>query len=154
MCAIKDYKVPNEVFWGRKPDISHLKEFGKNCWVLQQDGKNSKLNPKSWQFIFVGVADGTKGYRYYNSQTHQILTSRNIIFEIEDKEMDTVEITHPAPLEGESGPNSKQTSDEEHNQAPAPVTDHLPDMETLHHASPSHIYQYLGNGHLTSLCSC
>ena len=64
--VIKDHKVPDEVFWGKKPNMSNLEEFGKTCWVLQQNGKNSKLNLKSRQFIFVGVADGTKGYRYYN----------------------------------------------------------------------------------------
>src|SRR5271168_5105203 len=66
-------------FWGKKPDISHLEEFGKKCWVLQQNEEISKLDPKSKQFIFVGIGDGTKGYRYYNPKTHQTLTSRNVI---------------------------------------------------------------------------
>src|ERR1700678_907307 len=29
--VLKDNKVPDEVFWGKKPDISHLEEFGKKC---------------------------------------------------------------------------------------------------------------------------
>ena len=44
--AIKDLKVPDEVFWGKKPDVSHLEEFSKKCWVLQQNEKISKLDPK------------------------------------------------------------------------------------------------------------
>jgi hypothetical protein len=40
------------------------------CWVLQQGGNLSKLDPKSHEFIFVGIADGMKGYRYYNTATH------------------------------------------------------------------------------------
>jgi hypothetical protein len=101
--AIKDHKVPDEVFWGKKPDISHLQEFGKTCWVLQQGGNLSKLDPKSCKFIFVGIADGMKGYRYYNTMTCQILTSRNVVLLMEEEKFEEVEITHPTRLEGESG---------------------------------------------------
>ena len=74
--AIKVHKVSDEeVFLGKKPDASHWEEFGRKCWVLQQNEKISKLDPKSKQFIFVSIGDGTKGYRYYNPKTHQTLTS-------------------------------------------------------------------------------
>ena len=49
MCAIKDHKVPDEVFWGKKPNMTNLEEFSKTCWVLQQNGENSKLDLKSRQ---------------------------------------------------------------------------------------------------------
>ena len=100
--VIKDHKVPDEVFWGKEPNMSNLEEFGKTCWVLQQNGQKSKLNPKSREFIFVGIADCTKGYRYYNKSTRQILTSQNVVFEVEGEKSHDMEITHPAPLEGES----------------------------------------------------
>ena len=129
--AIKDLKVPDEVFWGKKPNVAHLQEFGKTCWVLQQDGKNSKLDPKLCQFIFVGIADSTKGYRYYNTQTHQTLTSRNVVFKTDEDMSDVVEVTHPALLEGESGISDKQTSGEKGNDA----TLNLPEKET--HTPPS-----------------
>src|SRR5271168_2346335 len=106
--ALKDNKVPDEVFWGKKPDISHLEEFGKKCWVLQQNEEISKLDPKSKQFIFVGIGDGTKGYRYYNSKTHQTLTSRNVIFETQIEKTDEVEVSHTMPIEGESGDNNRK----------------------------------------------
>ena len=131
--AIQDHKVPDEVFWGKRPDISCLREFGKKCWVLQQDGKNSKLDPKSHQFIFVGIAVGTKGYRYYNPQTHQILTSCNVVFMEQPDGFDDVEVTHPAPLEGESGNSGKQTLGDSGNGV-ASNSDHSPEKET-HHTS-------------------
>jgi hypothetical protein len=113
--TIKEYKVPDEVFRGKKPDVSHLQEFGRTCWVLQQGGNPSKLDPKSHEFIFVGIADGTKGYRYYNTKTHQILTSRNVVFMAEEVKSDEVEVTHPTRLEGESGVDGKQSSGGEGN---------------------------------------
>ena len=47
-----DDKTPDEVFWGKKPDISPLEEFGSKCWVLRQDGQVHKLQEKSRQFPF------------------------------------------------------------------------------------------------------
>jgi len=138
----RDRKVPDEVFWGKKPDISHLEEFGKTCWVLQQDGNNSKLDPKSRKFIFVGVADGTKGYRYYNSKTHQILTSRNVVFMADGDGSDVVEVTHPAPLEGESGISGKQTSGGNEDSITSKWITYQKWKPITHH---HHAYQFLGN---------
>ena len=55
--ALKQLITSKEAFTENKPDISMLQEFGIKCWVLQQDGQNSKLNPKS---IFVGLSDHGK----------------------------------------------------------------------------------------------
>src|SRR5271168_4193245 len=110
--AIKDFKTPDEVFWKTKPNVNNLQEFGQKCWVLQQDGKRSKLDPKSRQFIFTGIATGTKGYRYYNSNTRQILTSRNVVFsvDIEETPITLIESSHPVSIEGENANNIPSTS--------------------------------------------
>ena len=34
-CALKDV-MPFEVFYGRKPNVENLEEFGAYCWVLHQ----------------------------------------------------------------------------------------------------------------------
>jgi hypothetical protein len=144
--AIKDFKVPDKVFWGKKPDVSHLQEFGKTCWVLQQGGNSSKLDLKSHKCIFVGIADGTKGYRYYNTTTHQILTLQNVVFLMEEEEeeeekFEEVEVTHLTWLEGESRNGSKQSSGGESNQAQVQALETEMEMATAPHISetPSHI---------------
>jgi hypothetical protein len=154
-CAIKDHKVHDEVFWGKKPDISHLQEFGKTCWVLQQGGNLSKFNLKSHEFIFVGIADGTKGYRYYNTVTHQILTSQNVVFLMEEEKSEEVEVTHPMQLEGESGNGGKQSSGGESNQAQVQALETGMEMATAPHASetPSRIpvHQEIGSHPIATL---
>jgi Reverse transcriptase (RNA-dependent DNA polymerase) len=96
------------------------------------------LNLKSCEFIFVRIVDGMKGYRYYNTATHQILTLQNVVF-LDEQKFKEVEVTHPMQLEGESGKGVKQSSGGESNQAQvqAPETE----MATAPHASetPSHI---------------
>ena len=129
--AIKDFKTPDEVFWKTKPNVNNLQEFGQKCWVLQQDGKRSKLDPKSRQFIFTGIAQGTKGYRYYNSTTRQILTSRNVVFslDIEEAPITLIESSHPTSIEGENANNIPSTSGIEEipeKAPPAPITSSTP----------------------------
>ena len=56
---VLDGKTPDEVFWGKKPDVSHLQEFGAKIWVLRQDGQTHKLQEKSRQFIFTGFSENS-----------------------------------------------------------------------------------------------
>ena len=78
--ALKEFITPEEAFTGKKPNISILQEFGIKYWVLQQDGQNSKLDPKSQEFIFVGLSDHGKAWRYQNPHSCQIQIFQNVIF--------------------------------------------------------------------------
>lgn len=149
--AIKDHRVPDEVFWGKKPDVSHLEEFGKKCWVLQQNENISKLDPKSKQFIFVGIGDGTKGYRYYNPRTHQTLTSRNVVFEAEAGKSDEVEVSHTVPIEGENAGDAgdgNRKVEEKSESRPKEKQSHIPvprEKSTRILAKPLMNYRVLNN---------
>lgn len=88
---------PHEASRKTKPNILTLQEFCVKVWVLQQDNKQSKLDPKSRQFIFTGIAEGTKGYRYYNSANKTIQISRNVIFPTPEPTVTTTETTTGTP---------------------------------------------------------
>jgi hypothetical protein len=40
-------KTPYEAWHKSKPNISHLREFGSDVWVLDESKNRSKLDPKS-----------------------------------------------------------------------------------------------------------
>ena len=74
-------QTPYERRFKRKPNISHLREFGAPIWVLLQGQKiPRKMEPKSKRRVFVGFDDGSKSIKYYNAETRKILTSRNFRF--------------------------------------------------------------------------
>jgi Reverse transcriptase (RNA-dependent DNA polymerase) len=83
--------TPFQAFFGKKPNIGHLEEFGKKCWIQVPDQRRTKLEPKSKQYIFTGVAANAKAWRYYNVHTRHVQTSRNIIFDEIDNAI------HPVP---------------------------------------------------------
>ena len=99
---LSHYVTPDEAFWGKKPLAAKLHEFGNKCWVLQQDGKNSKLDPKSRPFIFTGLSQQSRAYRYWDKETKKIKTSRNVIFSQ----------THPPQLEGEQADDKLPVDDD------------------------------------------
>ena len=72
--------TPHEAFWGKIPDISNVHPFGTKCWVLVPEARRSKLDPKSEQYQFTGIADHSAGFRYYVPHSRKILHSRNVIF--------------------------------------------------------------------------
>ena len=73
-------KTPYEYWFGRRPDVSHLRVFGCVCFVHIPDDLRRKLDPKSYKAIFVGYPEGTKGYKVYNIETGEFSRSRNITF--------------------------------------------------------------------------
>ena len=75
--------TPHESFWGEKPNVKNLQEFGTKVWVLDRNPNLSKLNPRSSQFNFTGLGEDSKSFRYYDTRTWKILTSRNVIFSVE-----------------------------------------------------------------------
>ncbi len=105
--ALKD-KTPEEVWSGRKPDVSDLQEWGAKCWVLTDRKKRTKLDPKSQPMHFMGMAPGSKDWKFFDPKARHIGKSRNIIFAVpkcaqpavdEDK-YDFIELSAPTPLEG------------------------------------------------------
>lgn len=75
-----DGKTPEEVWNGKQPDISHLREFGTAVWISLEGKGRSKLLPRSKKFVFVGFEDGPKAVRYFDATTRKIKVSRNFVF--------------------------------------------------------------------------
>ena len=74
---LKD-KVPEEVWSGKKPSVSHFKVFGALCHKHVPDAKRKKLDDKSEAMILVGY-HATGAYKLYNPKTKKMTFSRDVI---------------------------------------------------------------------------
>ncbi|KAH9751148.1 hypothetical protein KPL71_014161 [Citrus sinensis] len=71
--------------WIEKPaDYSYLHAFGCPVYVMYNAQERTKLNAKSRRCIYLGYADGVKGYCLWDSTAHKIVISRDFIF-VEDQ---------------------------------------------------------------------
>ena len=56
-------KTPKEVFFGKKPEVSHLRIFGCPVYIHILKEKRMKLDPSGKKGIFVGYSESSKVYR-------------------------------------------------------------------------------------------
>ena len=75
---------PMEMWTGKPADYSQLHIFGSPVYVMYNTQEVSKLDSKSRKCVFLGYADGVKGYRLWDPTAHKVVISRDVIF-IEDK---------------------------------------------------------------------
>ena len=73
--------TPCEKFYGKKPDLSHVRIFGSIAYVHIPDEKRQKLNPKSEKCILVGYSLEQKGYKCFNPSTKKVRVSRDVVFD-------------------------------------------------------------------------
>nr|ABA95820.1 retrotransposon protein, putative, unclassified [Oryza sativa Japonica Group] len=74
-------RTPFEAWYGKKPVIGHMRVFGCICYAQVPAQKRVKFDNKSDRCIFVGYADGIKGYRLYNLEKKKIIIIRDVIFD-------------------------------------------------------------------------
>jgi len=74
-----DCKTPYEVWFGTPADYSFLKTFSCPAYCHVNDGK---LKPKSNKYIFLGYANGVKGYRLwcFDPKSPKFIVSRDVVF--------------------------------------------------------------------------
>ncbi|KAJ3568720.1 hypothetical protein NP233_g5535 [Leucocoprinus birnbaumii] len=73
-------KTPYELWFKRKPDLSHLREIGARAFTLILNKHNPKIQPRSIECVLIGYADDSKAYRLYHRQTHKVITSFHVQF--------------------------------------------------------------------------
>ena len=82
--AFKEKKTPFEVWYGRKPNISHLRVFGRMAYAHIPDSQRQKLDKKAVKLRFVGYSIQSKGYRLLNEQSWKVYIRRDVIFNEHD----------------------------------------------------------------------
>ena len=71
-------KTPYELYEGRKPDLSHMREIGCKAFVLQP--KNLKVGYRAEEFVLIGYAQNSKAYRCYHRATRKVVESFHVNF--------------------------------------------------------------------------
>jgi len=104
--------TPYQIWHGRKPNVSNLREFGAPVWVLMQGQTiQRKMLPKSQRRAYVGYDEGSKAIQYYNAATKNVLTSRNFRFLTPTEPSPPEEIIVEPDEQGENAPSNEGEED-------------------------------------------
>jgi hypothetical protein len=74
-------KTLEEMFTGKKPEVSHLKIFGYPLFIHIPKEKRNTLDPSGKKGIFVGYCEVSKAFKIYIPGQHHLEISRDVIFD-------------------------------------------------------------------------
>jgi hypothetical protein len=79
--GVPGFKTPEEMFFRKKPEVSHLKIFGCPVFVHILKEKRTKLDPSGKKGIFVGYYEVSKAFIMYIPGYHHIEINRDVTFD-------------------------------------------------------------------------
>jgi transposase InsO family protein len=74
-------KTPEEMFTGKKLEVSHLKIFGCPVFIHIPKEKRNKMDPSGKKGIFVGHCEVSKAFKIYIPGQHHIEINRDVTFD-------------------------------------------------------------------------
>src|ERR1044072_1093146 len=73
-------QVPEAVWSGKRPSVTHLRVFGSKCFVHVPEQRRRKLDDRSQTMILI-VYSPTGAYKLYDPCTRKVVFSRDVIFD-------------------------------------------------------------------------
>ena len=95
--ALKENETPYERWYGRKPDVSHLRVFGCMAYAHVPDSERRKLDKKSKKMRFVGYSLASKGYHLLDETNRKMYIRRDVEFNENDFGQKQTMTTEPDP---------------------------------------------------------
>lgn len=80
-------KTPFEKWFGRKPEVRHLRVFGADAYLNIRKEKRNKFDSKSKKMILVGYDNDSTNYRLWDEQLRKIHISSDVDFNERDNNL-------------------------------------------------------------------
>ncbi|KAL2242389.1 UNVERIFIED_CONTAM: Retrovirus-related Pol polyprotein from transposon RE1 [Sesamum indicum] len=78
--AVLKWRSPYEILYNKTPEYGHLKTFGCLCFATNVIPHKRKFEPRALRCVFLGYAQGKKGYKVMDLSTNLIHISRDVVF--------------------------------------------------------------------------
>lgn len=75
-----DNSTPAEIWFGKKPDLKHLRIFGSECYNHIPSENRTKLQAKSTKCFFIGYGTSNGSYRLWDETKNKLVMGRNVTF--------------------------------------------------------------------------
>ena len=136
--SVAEKKTPYEKWYGRKPNVSHLRVFGCMAYAYIPDAiRDGKLSKKAQRLRFIGYSNQAKAYRLINESTSKVIIRRDVIFNELDFQDDSSKVTFNdevsiIPEEPAQQPQSQEVDQQQGQQSLSPQQCQQPQEEDQH----------------------
>jgi hypothetical protein len=72
-------RTPYELLTWNKPNVSYFRVFECKCFVKNEKERLGKFESRTIEGIFIGYADDSHTYRYYNKSSGSVELSRGVV---------------------------------------------------------------------------
>ena len=132
--SVAEKKTPYEKWYGRKPNVSHLRVFGCMAYAYIPDAiRDGKLSKKAQKLRFIGYSNQAKGYRLINESTLKVIIRRDVIFNELDFQTDSSKVTFDNEISEELAqqPQPQEVDQQLHQQGSSPQLCQQPSQQSL-----------------------
>ncbi len=74
-------KTPFHLWFGKVPDVSHLRVFGCRCWYKINKPHLRALNNRACEAMLLGYATNHKAYKLWDLSKSEVTVSRDVVFD-------------------------------------------------------------------------
>ena len=126
--ALKENETPYERWYGKKPDVSHLRVFGCMAYAHVPEGERRKLDSKSKRMRFVGYSLTSKGYRLFDETNRKLYIRRDVEFNENNFGQTKVITTEPDQNGEETKQNAVTTTGDEEQEGETKKSEDMPQV--------------------------
>ena len=80
LTTVDKIKTPYELWTGKRPNVSHIRVFGSDCYMHIKRTDRKKIQPKAFPCILLGFSEYNYGYKLYSIGNHKVYYSRDVTF--------------------------------------------------------------------------
>lgn len=73
-------QTPFEIWYDKKPDLSHIRVFGSTAYVHVPQQMRRKLDAKAKRLMLVGYNNDSTNYRLFDPDKRSVTISRHVVF--------------------------------------------------------------------------
>jgi hypothetical protein len=96
--------TPFELWYGKKPDLSHLRVWGCRAYAHVQRDRRSKLEWHIAKCVFIGYPDGYKGWKLWDPVEKRVIISETVHFDEKHFPLSKLQATKPLNVPSLSPP--------------------------------------------------
>ena len=145
------------IWFGKAPDLSHMRVFASQCWYVLPKKDVKKLDARTREALMMGYSSQSKGYKLWDGIAGKFVVSRDVIFNEKSsndcQELSNADLQHDSSseltLKDETAPEPSHAKDNLDKDEHVSLEESDPFREPMSLLRPLNLFQLLVAHHVS-----